>query len=216
MKDHVAQVAQYWNNIALDFDKIYSGDKNSFGRALDRWLRKDMYQRFDWVMRKTGNSHDKSICDLGCGSGRFVVALAKKGARITGVDVAPEMIKLASKLADREGVSSCCQFVCSDVLDWVTPQLYDVSIAIGFWDYVDDPRSRLRVIRGLTKTTFLSAWPRLWTWRVPVRKIRLTALGCPVHFYTRRQVKRLLEEARFEVVTCEVVGKLFCVEARPI
>ena len=216
MKDDMPQVARYWNDIAADFDAIYSGNKSAFGRALDRWLRRDIYQRFDWVMQKAGEVRGKTVCDLGCGSGRFVTALARKGAQVTGVDIAPDMLKLASELAARDGVADRCTFVHADLLNWKTDQTYDLAIAIGFWDYIADPPNRLRVIRQVTRGTFLSAWPRFWTWRMPVRKLRLTASGCPVYFFSRSQVIRLIGEAGFEVVSCQVVGKLFCVEARPV
>ena len=214
--DEIGQVAQYWNDAAEKFDSIYTGEKTPLARALDRWLRRDMYQRFDCVMKKTPDVRGKAVCDLGCGSGRFVVPLAKKGAMVTGVDIAPDMLKLANQLADKEGVSARCNFVRADLLEWTPDQVYDTSIAIGFWDYIADPSSRLAVIRKATGKTFLSAWPRMWTWRMPIRKARLALRGCPVYFFTHSTVVRLLNEAGFEVVSTEVVGKLFCVEARPI
>jgi len=217
MRGNITQVAVYWNNVASEFDAIYSGEKSRCGRALDHWLRKDMFQRFDWVMKKVGGDvQGKTVCDLGCGSGRFAIALAKMGAQVTGVDIAPEMLKLACQLADKSGISDRCTFVRSDLLDWDADQPYDIAIAIGFWDYIDDPISRLQVIRKVTVGTFLSAWPRLWTWRMPIRKARLAVRGCPVFFFTRSQVIRMLREAGFEVLDCKVIGKLFCVEARPV
>ena len=210
-------MARYWNDIAADFDAIYSGEKNSVARALDHWLRKDIYQRFDWVMQKSGDVRGKAICDLGCGSGRFVTALAKNGAaQVTGVDIAPDMLKLAAQLAEKAGVSHACNFIRSDLLDWKTDQVFDIAIAIGFWDYIADPPGRLRIIRKATRGTFLSAWPRFWTWRMPIRKVRLSLGGCPVYFFRKPQVYRLLEQSGFEVVSCEVIGKLYCVEARPV
>ncbi|MGC1475945.1 MAG: methyltransferase domain-containing protein, partial [Terriglobales bacterium] len=98
--DETQQIAKYWNDIANDFDAIYTGNKGPIGRGLDRWLRRDIYQRFDWVMREAGPSADLSgmkICDVGCGSGRFVASLAKRGAQVTGVDFAPEMLKLGKQ-----------------------------------------------------------------------------------------------------------------------
>jgi len=79
-----------------------------------------------------------------------------------------------------------------------------------------DPRERLRRIRSFTSGTFLSAWPRMWTWRMPVRKVRLQMRGCPVYFFRRPQVYQLLRETGFEVRSCKTIGKLFCVDARPI
>jgi predicted RNA methylase len=217
MKDNMPQVARFWNDIAHDFDAIYTGKKGPVGRILDRWLRKDIYQRFDWVMRKSGDVRGKSIVDIGCGSGRFVTTFAKNGAaRVTGVDVAPEMLSLARKLVAADGVANLCSFHQADVLNWKADQRFDISIAIGLWDYIADPPERLRIIRGFTGEKFLSAWPRFWTWRMPIRKVRLTLEGCPVYFFRKPQVYKMLREAGFQVVSCETVGKLYCVEARPL
>ena len=212
------QVARFWNAIAADFDAIYTGaNKSALSRFLDRFFRKDIYQRFDWVMQTCGDVRGKTICDIGCGSGRFVTEFAKSGAaRVTGVDVAPEMLKLAQALVQQDGVAEKCDFVLNDVLNWKTDRKFDITIAIGFWDYIQDPPERLRLIRNLTSGTFLSAWPRFWTWRMPVRKVRLQYIrGCPVYFFRRSEVYAMLEGAGFEVVDCRSIGKLFCVEARP-
>lgn len=212
------KVAQYWNDVAQDFDAIYTGqNKSAFARALDQWLRKDIYGRFDWVMRKSGDVTGKTICDIGCGSGRFVASLAKRGAsHVMGVDVAPEMLKLARELVKKEGVAAKSEFAQMDIIDWTRTDVFDETIAIGFWDYFEDPTERLRIIRKMTRERFLSAWPRLWTWRAPIRKVRLTALGCPVYFFSKAEVYKHLEATGFKVISCETVGKLHCVDAVPV
>ena len=213
------QIAKYWNDIANEFDAIYTGNKSPIARSLDRWLRRDIYQRFDWVMREAGSVAElrgMTICDIGCGSGRFVTSLAKRGARVTGVDFAPEMLKLAAQLAEKQGVADRCKYVLSDVLDWKTNERFDLVIAIGFWDYIADPLPRLQVIRGLTKTTFLSAWPRAATLRSAIRKVRLRVDGCPVYFFTLPQVEDYLKRAGFRVERHEVLGQLFCVRSTAV
>ena len=218
MHDNIAQVARFWNSVAGEFDAIYTGDgKSALARRLDRFFRKDIYERFDWVIDRAGDVAGKSICDLGCGSGRFVTELAACGAdHVTGVDIAPEMLKIARDLARREGLETCCDFVQSDILAWQPDATFDLTLAIGLWDYIHDPVPRLRAIRSITRGTFLSAWPRFWTWRMPVRKVRLQYLrGCPVYFFRKPQIYRLLDQAGFEVVRCDTVGKLFCIESRP-
>lgn len=216
--DNMPQVARFWNDIASDFDAIYTGKKNPVARALDQWLRRDIYQRFDWVMEKSGDVSGKRICDIGCGSGRFVTEFAKNGAaHVTGVDVAPEMLKLAQNLVTKDGVAKSCDFVHADVLNWKTSEKYDTTIAIGFWDYITEPPERLRIIRSFTKNQFLSAWPRFWTYRMPIRKVRLQYIqGCPVYFFRKPQIYKMLQDAGFEVKSCQTVGKLFCVDARPV
>jgi len=207
------QIAEYWDRIAPKFDAIYTGKKNTLSRTLDHIFRADMYQRFDWVMRKSGDVRGRSICDVGCGSGRFVAALAQRGATVTGLDFAPTMLNLAQELAEKEGVAARCDFVLSDILDWQTDRTYDEAIAIGFWDYVADPLPRLKKIRQICKGTFLSAWPRSGTWRMAVRKVRLKVAGCPVYFWSEAQARSILEQAGFKVQSCEIYGQLYCVQA---
>lgn len=216
MADEMSRVAQYWNDSALGFDAIYSGRKPAIAKWLDSVFRQDIYERRQWTLERCGNVSGATICDVGCGSGRYVKELALRGAaRVTGVDVAPEMLRLAGQAAADAGVAHKCEFVEADILDWKPREVFDQTIAIGFWDYVAEPLDRLRVIRRLTRRRFLSAWPRLWTWRMPIRKARLFLERCPVHFYRRSQIEFLLHEAGFEVDRVDVVGKLFCVESRP-
>ena len=213
--DESRVVAEYWDRIAPQFDSIYAGTKNPLARGLDRWLRRDMYQRFDWVMRQADQLRPTTVCDIGCGSGRFVSSLAQRGAQVTGLDFAPEMLNLAKQLVQREGVADRCKFVLSDVLDWKTSETFEFVIAIGFWDYVADPLGRLQVIRKLTTRTFLSAWPRSGTLRMAIRKVRLKVAGCPVYFWRMQQVESYLNQAGFRIESCEVLGQLYCVRARP-
>ena len=212
------QATRFWNSAAEEFDSIYTGaDKNACGRFLDRVFRKDIYQRFDWVMEKCGDLRGKTTCDIGCGPGHFVSEFAKRGAAHSiGLDIAPNMLALASNRVAREGVADRCEFVLSDVEEWQTDHTFDITLAIGLWDYIANPRRHLRYIRKLTQGRFLSAWPRLWTWRMPIRKVRLHyVLGCPVYFYREPEIYRMLDDAGFAVIRCDTVGKLFCVEARP-
>jgi hypothetical protein len=51
---------------------------------------------------------------------------------------------------------------------------------------------------------------------MPVRKVRLQYIkGCPVYFFRKAQVYKMLQDAGFEVLSCETIGKLHCVNARP-
>ncbi|HXX27059.1 MAG TPA: class I SAM-dependent methyltransferase [Terriglobales bacterium] len=214
--DETRQIADYWNRIAPRFDAIYSGQKNHFARMGDRVFRRDMYQRFDWVMRKSGDVRGRTVCDVGCGSGRFVSALAQRGATVTGLDFAPAMLQLAKQLVEQDGVAARCDFVLTDILNWKTDRSFDEVIAIGFWDYVAEPLSRLKVIRQISRGVFLSAWPRAGTWRMVLRTVRLKLAGCPVYFWNEAEVRGLLAEAGFKVESCEIYGQLYCVAARAV
>ena len=191
----------FWNASGQGFRlHLYRREQERLcGRFLDRVLRKDVYQRFDWVMDQCGDLAGKTACDIGCGPGHFVSEFAQRGAALCmGLDIAPNMLALASDRALHAGVAQRCEFALSDVAEWKTNHRFDLTVAIGLWDYIQDPRKQLRHIRRLTRGRFLSAWPRLWTWRMPIRKMRLHYLQkCPVDFYRQPEVCRMLRTRHF-------------------
>jgi ubiquinone/menaquinone biosynthesis C-methylase UbiE len=44
------------------------------------------------------------VLDLACGEGTFAMAMAKRGLRVTGVDLSPEMLDIARERAAKEGL----------------------------------------------------------------------------------------------------------------
>lgn len=53
--------------------------------------------------------------DAGCGTGLFSIALARRGFRVTAIDIAPQMIDAASKEAERAGVRDRISFFSGDL-----------------------------------------------------------------------------------------------------
>ncbi len=50
------------------------------------------------LLRVVGDIRDKQVLDVACGEGFFSRALAAKGGRVTGADIAPELIQIAKKM----------------------------------------------------------------------------------------------------------------------
>ncbi len=212
----VRKVIDYWNRQADAFDSIYSGAKPGWARFLDRWLRKDMYQRLEWVLENSGDVTGKTVCDLGCGSGRYVINYAKRGARrVLGIDAAATMIEKASQLTAQAGVADRCELRVENILECRTDEVFDVTIAVGVFDYVSDPIPFLSRIRKITRERFLATFPRFWTWRMPIRKARLTMLGCPVYFFTPRRIESLLRQSGFACQQIDRLGAILGVLAVP-
>ena len=60
-------------------------------------------------------SEDDVVIDLGCGDGRIVVAAARDyGARGIGIDIDPELIETAKRLAKSSGVDHLVEFRAED------------------------------------------------------------------------------------------------------
>ncbi len=210
------RVVEYWNRQADSFDAIYSGAKPGWAQLLDRWLRRDMYQRLEWVLEHSGDFNGKTVCDLGCGSGRYVISYATRGARrVLGIDAAATMIEKASALVAQAGVGDRCELRVLNILECPTDEVFDITLAVGVFDYVEDPIPFLSRIREITRDRFLATFPRLWTWRMPVRKVRLKLLGCPVYFFTRQKIETLLGAAGFTCRRIDRFGAIYGVLAAP-
>ena len=92
-------VKNYFDHAAQEFDAVYDG-KGPFGQWLDRNFRRDMYERYRLTFETCGNITGKSVLDVGCGSGRYSIEFAKRGAvSVVGIDFAPNMLTLASHYA---------------------------------------------------------------------------------------------------------------------
>src|SRR5262245_6349015 len=69
-----------------------------------------------------------SILDIGCGTGRHAVALAKRGFRMTGIDLSRGMLREASRAAQAAGVK--VDFVHADATTFRTDRKFDAVICL--------------------------------------------------------------------------------------
>ena len=67
-------------------------------------LAADRDAELDRVWDALRLSRDARLLDAGCGSGQWAIAFAERGARVTGIDLSPEMIRLARDAANARGL----------------------------------------------------------------------------------------------------------------
>jgi 2-polyprenyl-3-methyl-5-hydroxy-6-metoxy-1,4-benzoquinol methylase len=56
------------------------------------------------VLRLLGNLKGKKILEIGCGGAQCGIAMAKQGAKVTGIDISKEQLKFATNLAEKNKV----------------------------------------------------------------------------------------------------------------
>jgi 2-polyprenyl-3-methyl-5-hydroxy-6-metoxy-1,4-benzoquinol methylase len=198
------RVRDHFHLDAHRFDAIYEEGKNPLDRFIDHVWRGVVRRRFDITLDKLEPVRGQSVLDVGCGSGRYGLALAARGARrILGVDFAPAMIDLARQLAEKAGVSQACEFRVGAFPADVANERFDAAIALGFFDYVPNPADLVRAMRECTTGKLVMSFPKAWEWRVPIRRLRFLAAGCPLFLYSGAQVKKVLADAgvtRYECI----------------
>jgi 2-polyprenyl-3-methyl-5-hydroxy-6-metoxy-1,4-benzoquinol methylase len=190
------RVKAHFDADAARFDAIYDDAKSPFDRFMDNVWRGVVRKRFELVLEKLEPLAAKTVLDVGCGSGRYCLAYAQRGAeRIVGVDFAGAMIDLARQHAQRLGVADRCEFRVGTFPEAVTDGPFDHSTAMGFFDYVSEPEPIVRRMRELTRSTMIMSFPKALEWRVPFRRLRFLLAGCPLFLYTADRVKETLQRA---------------------
>jgi 2-polyprenyl-3-methyl-5-hydroxy-6-metoxy-1,4-benzoquinol methylase len=206
----------FWNSEADAFQSIYTHRKSKFFNMLDQIFRKDMYERYRFTIANCEPIEGRTFLDVGCGNALYSLELARKGAaKVVGIDIAEVMIGLCKKSADAENLSDRCNFIQTDLLEYKPDQKFDVSFGIGLFDYIKNPLPVLTKMLAVSNNKVIMAFPRLYTWRAPVRKVRLTIKGCDVYFYSAARINKLMKDAGFSRHTLTKVGKLYCVVAYP-
>jgi len=208
-------VKTYFERAAEDFDSIYSGKKSAFMRMLDKVLRKDMYDRFRLTLEECDDDAIRTVLDIGTGSGRFCFPLAKNKDKVVGIDFSQPMIELAKQGAKEEGVAERCEFHVGDFLDSNFEENFDAILAIGLFDYIKDSSVFLKKMREKCNCKIIATFPTLWTWRLPIRWVRLNLKGCPVYFFTKRNIRKLYAQAGLKINRFERVGHIYFVVASP-
>ena len=212
MNNELQAQRAFWNSEADAFQRIYTHRKSRFANALDQFFRKDMYERFVFTIEHCEPIKGRTFLDVGCGNALYSLELARKGAaKVVGIDISEVMIGLCKQSSENENLTDRCTFIQTDLLDYKPESTFDVSFGIGLFDYISDPLPVLKRMREVSTDKAIMAFPRLWTWRAPVRKVRLARKGCDVFFYSKAKIEKLLRDAGFSRWEIVKVGKLYCV-----
>ena len=69
-----------------------------------------------------------TILNLGCGTGRHDIELAKMGYSMTGIDVSRQMVQVAQESSEREGCK--IEFAVADIREYHAEEKYDAVISL--------------------------------------------------------------------------------------
>jgi SAM-dependent methyltransferase len=89
-----------------------------------------------------------SLLDLACGPGRYAVAFAQSGFRVTGVDRTRFLLDKARERATQAGAT--VEWVEQDMREFVRPAAFDLAINVyTSFGYFDDAAENCRVLENL-------------------------------------------------------------------
>jgi SAM-dependent methyltransferase len=160
-------------------------------QAEDRhWWYRGRRTVLDGVIAELGLPADPRILDAGCGSGRFMVELAKLGA-VTGVELSDTSVNLARERQLGEVVEG-------SVLEMPFPESsFDLAVSLDVIEHLEDDLAALRELRrtvvpGGALLVTVPAYQWLWSGHDEINHHHRR--------YTRRSLQRVAEQAGWRQV----------------
>ena len=78
------------------------------------------------------------VLSIGCGDGEFERMLAGSAQHVTGLDLSPEAIEIATREVERHGVRNL-DFVCKSFSDLAWDRPFDTIVCLAFLHHVPEP-----------------------------------------------------------------------------
>jgi len=189
-------VKNFFSGYAVEFDSIY-GDgspRGLFLKVTDKLFRQSMYERYKRAISFIKSKKIKTVLDVGCGSGRYAVDLGKLGVKVTGVDLAKEMLDIAKRNTDLAKVTSN-NYIQGSYLDIKLDSKFEAAILMGLFDYISNPIDIMKKLKKDTSQYILASFPKPNGFLAWQRKIRYNIRNCQLFYYSYSDIENILHKA---------------------
>jgi 2-polyprenyl-3-methyl-5-hydroxy-6-metoxy-1,4-benzoquinol methylase len=209
MTQTAEQVETHFDRKSKEFDAFYSEKKGYIPRIIDHIFRRSMRLRYEKVIAGAAPYQGKTVLDVGCGAGRYCIALALKGVdHASGIDFADSMIEAAGELARKLGVRQTCKFIKAGFMETEFDQPFDHVFAMGVLDYIDQPAAFVKKMKDAAAKSVMISFPVKGGFIQWCRKKQFNIIKkCPVFFYSREDIEQIARQAGAEKFTIDKLAK---------
>ena len=106
--------------------------------------------RLEWINARASLA-GKNVIDIGCGGGILAESMAKKGAKVTGIDLSQKALKVADLHGLESGVDVRYKLIAAEDMAAEEPGQYDVVTCMEMLEHVPDPAAIVRAAAALAK-----------------------------------------------------------------
>ncbi len=147
------------NQVSLNQNNVDQTELDNFNRLSSTWwdkegefsaLHKINPYRIEFIEKFTP-LNEKRIVDIGCGGGILSEALAQKGAQVTGIDLAKEVLTVAKLHSLDSGVKVDYQLVSAEQYAQQHAQQHDIVTCMEMLEHVPDPQSIIQAATDCAK-----------------------------------------------------------------
>lgn len=126
---------------AMDASHVNDAALLMDGQNLSRYLSppEDTDHALEYAFHLLGDLTGKTLLEYGCGDGLNTVVLAKRGAaKVIALDISPDLIKVAQRRLEVNGVTSRVDFVVGSAHDMQIPnESVDIVFGIAILHHLD-------------------------------------------------------------------------------
>lgn len=107
--------------------------------------------RVRFIEQAAGRLQGLRAVDVGCGGGLLTEALALKGAKVLGIDLATEALAVARRHAAQSALTIDYREIAAEALADEAPESFDLVTCLEMLEHVPDPESIVRACARLAK-----------------------------------------------------------------
>jgi 2-polyprenyl-6-hydroxyphenyl methylase/3-demethylubiquinone-9 3-methyltransferase len=147
--------------------------------------------RLGHIAQRSGGLAGKRVVDVGCGGGILAEAMAREGAKVTGIDLSEKALAVARLHQLESGVDVDYRLVSAETLAGEEPGSFDVVTCMELLEHVPDPAStvaacgRLAKIGGLIVCSTINRNAKAYLFAVIGGEYLLRLLPRGTHDYAR-------------------------------
>jgi SAM-dependent methyltransferase len=121
-------------------------------RTTGKFSHRELYRKLILLENEIGFNRNISILDVGCGTGRHSVELAKRGYRVTGIDLSEDQLKAARKKAADANVQ--VEFIRMDARNIELSEKIDLAIMLceGGFPLMDTDEENFDILKNVVST----------------------------------------------------------------
>lgn len=107
--------------------------------------------RLEWVEDVVGGLAGRDAIDVGCGGGILAESMARRGATLTGIDLADKPLKVAELHGLESGVQVRYEKISAEQIAEREPESFDVVCCMEMLEHVPDPESTIAACERLAR-----------------------------------------------------------------
>ncbi|TAK05895.1 MAG: methyltransferase domain-containing protein [Candidatus Manganitrophaceae bacterium] len=180
-----------FKELAARYDAWYETPLGSLAHALEQ----------EAIFRLAETKPGERTIDIGCGTGIYTLALARRGAHVVGVDPSWEMISIAREKFRRVGLPGLFVLGSAEALPF-RPGSFDLALAVTSLCFVRSPDQSIKETHRVLKPEgrlVLGELNRFSPWALwrRLKGLFTDTIYNQAHFWGKRELERLLRRRGF-------------------